>query len=85
MFHLTCYGWLLFRASSLEQVTGMTRALADPLNGYDAALLWQMAPFVLPLLGVQLVRHLSGRLDFLSFRWMPAEARVLCYSVFAYF
>jgi hypothetical protein len=31
------------------------------------------------------VQYLSGRLDFLSFRWLPAEARVVCYSVFAYF
>lgn len=85
MFHLTCYGWLLFRATSLEQVIGMTRSLADPLGGYDPELAWRLAPFVLPLLAVQWVQYLSGRLDFLSFRWLPAEARVVCYSVFAYF
>jgi alginate O-acetyltransferase complex protein AlgI len=85
MFHLTCYGWLLFRATSLEQVIGMTRAVADPWTGYDPALLWQLAPFVVPLVVVEALQYGSGRLDFLSFRWVPAELRVACYSVFSYF
>jgi len=85
MFHLTCYGWLLFRATSLDQVIGMTGSLLQPMAGYDPALIGQILPYILPLMLVQLVQHLSGRLDFLSFRWMPAEVRVVCYSVFAYF
>jgi alginate O-acetyltransferase complex protein AlgI len=85
MLHLTCYGWLLFRAHSWEQIVGMTRALASPSVGFDASLAWQVASFSLPLLAVQVVQYVSGKLDFLSFSWMPAEVRVVCYSVIVYF
>jgi D-alanyl-lipoteichoic acid acyltransferase DltB (MBOAT superfamily) len=41
MFHVTCYGWLLFRAQSLDQVVDMTRQLF--VN-------WDALPVVTPLL-----------------------------------
>src|SRR5260221_10054082 len=44
MFHVTCYGWLLFRATSLGQVIGLSRALAHPLQGDDPAPAWERAP-----------------------------------------
>jgi D-alanyl-lipoteichoic acid acyltransferase DltB (MBOAT superfamily) len=33
MFHATCYGWLLFRATSLEQCLNFTRALFSGFEG----------------------------------------------------
>jgi alginate O-acetyltransferase complex protein AlgI len=30
MFHAVCYGWLLFRARSVEQIWSMTKALGSP-------------------------------------------------------
>jgi alginate O-acetyltransferase complex protein AlgI len=35
MFHAVCYGWLLFRARSVEQIWSMTKALASP-GGLEA-------------------------------------------------
>ena len=34
MFHLVCYGWLLFRAESLAQIAGFTGALLTGAGGF---------------------------------------------------
>jgi hypothetical protein len=34
MFHLVCYGWLLFRARSFEQVSVFTGTLLGGLSGF---------------------------------------------------
>lgn len=85
MIHLTCYGWLLFRAVSLEQIANMTASLLAPWRGYDGALAMQVFLVSLPLIIVELVQFFTRNLDFLNFRWIPAEAKVVCYSVFLYF
>ena len=85
MFHLTCYGWLLFRAQSFAQISQMTRALLHPLQGFDEALMLRVAAFATPLFLIQCVQYFSGRLEFLSFRWMPMEVRFAAYSVILYF
>ena len=36
MFHLVCYGWLLFRAQSFEQIRVFTRTLLRGLEGFGA-------------------------------------------------
>jgi alginate O-acetyltransferase complex protein AlgI len=85
MFHLTCYGWLLFRAQSFAQISQMTRALLHPLRGFDETLMLRVAAFATPLFLIQCVQYFSGRLEFLSFRWMPMEVRFAAYSVILYF
>ena len=85
MFHLTCYGWLLFRAGSLAQIQQMTASLLHPFAGYDEALLAKVAVFCVPLFLVQCVQYFSGKLQFLEFRWMTPEFRVACYAAIAYF
>jgi D-alanyl-lipoteichoic acid acyltransferase DltB (MBOAT superfamily) len=62
-FHMVCFGWLLFRASSLAQVRGMIEAIvfrpAIPASAY-------MLPVfvaILPLLIVQIFQYLSKDLD----------------------
>jgi alginate O-acetyltransferase complex protein AlgI len=85
MMQLTCYGWLLFRATSFEQIRYMTGALFRPFEGFDGALALQVFLVSLPLLIVELIQFFTRNLDFLSFRWIPAEAKVVCYSVFLYF
>src|SRR5205085_9439474 len=57
MFHLTCYGWLLFRASSFPQIVEMTRSLFTGPWQYDPALVSQIVPFALPLIAVQCVQY----------------------------
>ncbi|MFN3325132.1 MAG: MBOAT family O-acyltransferase [Bryobacteraceae bacterium] len=85
MLQLTCYGWLLFRAASFEQIRTMSFALLQPFEGFDGALAMDLFLFSLPLLLVELVQFFTKQLDFLSFRWIPAEVKVVCYSVFLYF
>jgi D-alanyl-lipoteichoic acid acyltransferase DltB (MBOAT superfamily) len=85
MFLFTCYGWLLFRASSLEQIRVMTEALMHPLDHVDGNTALTVFLISSPVLVIQLVQYLSRRLDFLDFPWMPATARAVCYSVFTYF
>jgi hypothetical protein len=51
MFHVTCYGWLIFRADSMTQVARFTRALftdfvtsASTISGLAAPWLQVVAP-----------------------------------------
>jgi len=62
-FHLVCLGWLLFRASSMEQVWGMLSAIiyrpAIPASAY----ILPVALAILPLLIVQIAQYLSDDLN----------------------
>lgn len=84
-FQFICYGWLLFRATSFHQIAQMTRALLRPFQGYDPTLALRIGLTASPLVIVQVVQHVTKRLEFLNFRWVPAEARVVIYAAFAYF
>jgi len=83
-FHFTCYGWLLFRASSLEQVIGMTASLFQPWQVYDETMLAPVLFFGGLLMAIETLLYVTDRADFLNFGWVPAELRVVCYSVIAY-
>ena len=83
-FHLTCYGWLLFRASSVQQVAGMTASLFRPWRVYDETLLLPVLLFGGLLMTVEALLYATDRMDFLDFGWIPAEVRVACYSVIIY-
>ncbi len=84
MFHLTCYGWLLFRASSLDQIRNMTGSFfQSPVWHSDLA--WRLLPFALPLIVVQSVQYATGKLDFLDWKWCPPEARAVVYAALLYF
>jgi alginate O-acetyltransferase complex protein AlgI len=83
MFHLTCYGWLLFRASSLAQVVQMTASLFHPA-AIDPAPLLLLATYAVPLLAVQLAQFLSGKLEFLDWPWFPWPVRTVVYSALLY-
>jgi D-alanyl-lipoteichoic acid acyltransferase DltB (MBOAT superfamily) len=85
MFHLTCYGWLLFRANSFQQIRTMTGSLLHPLEGIDAAVALKVVLFAAPLLLIQCIQYFSKRLEFLSFNWMPLEVKFACYAIIAYF
>jgi alginate O-acetyltransferase complex protein AlgI len=53
MFHITCYGWLIFRARTLDQIGDMTRALVfdfAPGSVNVAGLLVPLAMYTTPLL-----------------------------------
>lgn len=83
-FHLVCFGWLMFRANSLAQIVAFTCALTHPFAGWDASLAWRVLFPVAPLIIVQSIQALTHKLNFLDFRWIPAEAKAFAYGVFVY-
>lgn len=56
MFHLTCYGWLLFRAESFGQIVNFTGALFTGVGAIRPLLSWgaPLVAFVLLLWSVEL-------------------------------
>lgn len=84
MFMLTCYGWLLFRASSLDQVVAMTASLAQPLQGIDGDSMARVTWIILPLLLVQVIQARSGELFFMKLPSIPPSMRVVGYSIMLY-
>ncbi len=84
MFALTCYGWLLFRASSLHQVFAMSRSLAHPMQGLEWGRLGRVGLVVAPLLAIQLLQWRSGELQFGRIAWIPAPLKVIAYALMVY-
>ncbi len=66
MFALTFYGWLLFRATSLDQVADMTASLTRIGDGVDWNQLGLVAAIIAPLVCVQIIQLASGELMFLK-------------------
>jgi D-alanyl-lipoteichoic acid acyltransferase DltB (MBOAT superfamily) len=84
MFLMTCYGWLLFRATSLQQVGQMTLMLAQPLNGIDWAAMQKVGLIIAPLVLVQLIQWRSGALYFLDPQKIHGAVRTVAYAAIAY-
>lgn len=84
MFFLTCYGWLLFRASSVDQIINMTASLAHPFENLDWKSLHRVASLVSPLVLVQAVQWKSKTLYFLDPRYVSTAARIISYSIMTY-
>jgi D-alanyl-lipoteichoic acid acyltransferase DltB (MBOAT superfamily) len=84
MFLMTCYGWLLFRATSLEQVAQMTLALLQPAGAMDWAGLGGVARLVAPLVLVQCIQWHTRDLYFTRHLWSGPPARVITYATMVY-
>jgi alginate O-acetyltransferase complex protein AlgI len=81
MFHLTCYGWLIFRAPSLGTLAGLTRSLVfdfAPTTINVTGLLVPLLLYVTPLLIVHLV---EARAD--DVLVVPRLRTVVRYSIYA--
>ena len=81
MFHLTCYGWLIFRARSARQLTEMTRSLFTafaPSSVNVEGLLIPLLMYTTPLLAVHVCEALYDNL--LVVPRLPVSVR---YSVYA--
>jgi len=81
MFHLTCYGWLIFRAPSLGKLAGLTRSLVfdfAPTTINVTGLLVPLLLYVTPLLVVHLV---EARAD--DVLVVPRLRTVVRYSIYA--
>ena len=83
MFQLTCYGWLLFRATSFEQIAAMTSALFRPWH-VQAAELVPLWVFAAPLVAIELGVVFRSRLPAVLPLRLPLELRVAAYSALAY-
>jgi hypothetical protein len=84
MFLFTVYGWLLFRATSLDQVISFTGAMASPGAGWVGLQPLPVFLYTLPLLLVQCIQYFSRRLFWLSFEWIPVELRCAAYTAMLY-
>ena len=62
-FHLVCFGWLIFRAGSLEQVAGMLAAIVWRPSIPAAAYVVPVVLAILPLWLVQLFQYAADDLD----------------------
>ena len=81
MFHLTCYGWLIFRARSAEQIGSLTAAL---VTGFDPAAVdvrGMLVPLALYLTPFVLVHAIEAwQDDLLIVPRLPVAVR---YSIYA--
>ena len=84
VFHLFCFGLLIFRSESAGQILAMLRSLSRPLEGLDGQLALQVAVLAGPLLVIEAVQTVAPRLYWLRFDRMPVELRVACYSAMLY-
>jgi hypothetical protein len=81
---MTCYGWLLFRARSMEQVLNMTGSLAQPMAGIDWNTMGRVTAIIAPLLLVQFIQWRTGKLFFTNQAWIPLPIRVVIYTLMLY-
>ncbi|MBZ5601719.1 MAG: MBOAT family protein [Acidobacteriia bacterium] len=84
MFHLTCYGWILFRAPSWPSIVALTRSLFHGFHVFQPEFAFWILVFSAPLVAIQMIQYFGGKLYFLDYSWIPAEARAMIYAVFFY-
>ena len=68
MFHLTCLGWLIFRAENLEQLSTMLVGLFNwsPLEQTNLEMAWKVALLSAPLMAIHACKQATGDLNFES-------------------
>lgn len=83
-FHLICVGWLLFRASSLQQAADIFVTIVSTLvpNGISLTLLGQLAGYISLLLLVQFVQRVKGSLLVLEGTSVPLKG--IAYGILFY-
>jgi alginate O-acetyltransferase complex protein AlgI len=84
MFHLTCLGWLLFRATSVVQAIDLLSAIMSGLgSGHQTViLLTQLFGYLAILLVVQCIQWVKG--DLLVLDRTPIAVRGVAYGVLFY-
>jgi D-alanyl-lipoteichoic acid acyltransferase DltB (MBOAT superfamily) len=81
-FHLVCLGWLLFRASSMEQAWGMLAAISTKFAIPASSVLLPIMVCIVPLLIYQLAQYVSKDLDVVS--RTPWYVRSVLYTLLFY-
>jgi hypothetical protein len=86
MFHLTCYGWLVFRSRSVEQIVDLTAGVfrhfaPASLDVWGSAL--PLALYTTPLVVVHALE--AWRDDLLIVPRLPLLSRYIIYAATFYF
>ena len=85
MFHLTCFGWVIFRAPSLRDLAALTRALFTrfaPATIDVAGMLVPLALLVAPLLVIHAIEATAD--DVLVVPRLPVGFRYTVYAATLY-
>lgn len=84
MFHVTCYGWLIFRAHSMGQIGSLTAALLTDwrLGAHAASYAGSLVAFALPLLVIHGLEARKGSL--LAVLETPPALRYTLYAAVFY-
>ena len=85
MFHLTCYGWLIFRARSVGQIASMTSTMVSHFDPAAIDISGLAAPLILyttPLLLVHAIEAYAD--DVLVVPKLPATVRYCIYAATFY-
>lgn len=79
MFHLVCFGWLCFRATSLQQIGTMLSAVVTDFSVSNQVIqeFWQIAILCFPLVWSQLLAEKTGDLN--AVRRLSLAPRSLVY------
>ena len=88
IFAVTCYGWLLFRAQSLEQIVSLTSVLIFDFGNMDFGALRPRAAVVLGLpilLFIELIEYNSASKKFYERLPVPAWTAVYALMIFGLF
>jgi alginate O-acetyltransferase complex protein AlgI len=81
MFHLTCFGWLIFRAGSVGQIAGMTAAVVTAFNPTAVDVNGLLLPLVFYTTPLVLVHAIEAWADDLLV--VPKLSPIVRYSVYA--
>lgn len=81
MFHLICFGWLIFRSESLEQLVYLAGISCADVRFSVLSLhwLWAIVIFSLPLVVVQIMQEISGNTNVIL--KLSFFSRIMLYSV----
>lgn len=83
MFHVTCFGWLLFRASSLDQISEFTKTLFTDFGGLSPLAIYNLKMvivYVTPLIIIQLYKKWND--DIYALIKLRPSVITGCYVIF---
>ncbi len=85
MFHVTCYGWLIFRAQSVGQIADFTRELFTNLTWSATTIEARLLPFVMVVLPLLVVHAWQARHDDENaVLWLPTPLRYAVFGAIGY-
>jgi D-alanyl-lipoteichoic acid acyltransferase DltB (MBOAT superfamily) len=85
MFHVTCYGWLIFRARSVDQIADFSwRVVAGFTTSADtwSTYTWPLIAYVTPFLALHAYEYLRN--DLYAVARLPMAARYAVYAAMFY-